>query len=123
MIGAGALSFQVWLDSLGAARKGHRRARAMRTMKRLAMGFVTSLFLAQAGIAQAAEIKVLSAEALRSVFDDLARDFERTSGHKVVAEYATGGVAANRIRGGEHGDVIILPMSLFAPLANEKRIV
>lgn len=89
---------------------------------RRAIGFIAVLLLAQIGVAQSAEIKVLAAEALRSVFDDLARDFERTSGHKVVADYATGGVTANRVRGGEHGDVIILPRSVFAPLANEKKI-
>jgi ABC-type molybdate transport system substrate-binding protein len=50
-----------------------------------AIAWAAAFFCAQTAIAQSAEIKVVSAEALRSVFDELARDFERQSGHKVVA--------------------------------------
>jgi molybdate transport system substrate-binding protein len=89
---------------------------------RIAIGIAAVTLLAQTGLVAAAEIKVLCTEALRPVFDDLARDFERTSGDHVAVSYATAGVLANRIRGGERVDVIVLTRSLFAPLAKEARI-
>src|SRR5579885_1118113 len=38
--------------------------------------------------AETSEVKVLSAIAMRSAVDELARDFERATGHKVTLTYA-----------------------------------
>ena len=46
--------------------------------------------LAQAGIANAAEIKVLGAFGMQSVLDDLGPKFERATGHKLAISFATG---------------------------------
>ena len=98
-----------------------------RTMKKtltsMATGFAAVMLFVHAGLVEAAEIKVLCAEAMKSVFNDLARDFERASGDKVTAAYATAGVLANRIRGGEPTDGVIMPRSVFSPLVNEGQIV
>jgi molybdate transport system substrate-binding protein len=53
------------------------------------------------GAANAAEVKVLSAGAMRGVVDALLPAFEKASGHKVVVDNATAGVLARRIEDGE----------------------
>jgi molybdate transport system substrate-binding protein len=59
--------------------------------------------------ANAAEVTVLSAVALKSALDELAANFERSTGGKLAISYATAGEAIRRIRGGESADVTILP--------------
>lgn len=61
------------------------------------------------GSAEAAEIKVLSALATRSVMGDIGPMFERAGEHKLVITYATLGEAVKRVRAGETYDVIIMP--------------
>jgi molybdate transport system substrate-binding protein len=58
--------------------------------------------------AYAAEIKVLSAGAMRGVVDALLPEFEKTTGHKVTIDNATAGVLAKRIEDGEAFDVAII---------------
>jgi molybdate transport system substrate-binding protein len=72
--------------------------------------------------ASAAAIKVLSAMALRSVMEQLLPEFERVSGHRVVIEYETANIMANRVRGGEAADLAILTPSLLDELAKFGRI-
>ena len=94
-----------------------------KTISWIATGFAAVMLFMQAGIVESAEIKVLCAEAMKPVFEDLVRDFERASDNKVTAAYATAGVIANRIRGGELTDGVIMPRSVFSPLVNEGKIV
>ena len=49
------------------------------------------------GLAAAAEIKVLSAVAMRAALDDLAPQFERTTSHKLTISYAVAGELRKRI--------------------------
>lgn len=56
----------------------------------------------------AAEIKVLSSNAMSDVMADLLPEFERTSGHKVVATYGPTPAVMSRIKAGEPADVVIL---------------
>lgn len=56
----------------------------------------------------AAEIKVLSAGAMRGVVDALLPEFEKITGHKVTVDNATAGVLAKRIEDGEAFDVAII---------------
>jgi molybdate transport system substrate-binding protein len=75
-----------------------------------------------AGGASAAEIKVLSAVAMKPALDDLAREFERSTGHIIKVAYATAGIVRDRIRDGEAVDVAILPRSAFDPLLAQAKI-
>lgn len=88
----------------------------------IAIGFAAAMLSMQPRIVEAAEIKVLCAEAMKPVFEEIARDFERTSGDKVTATYSTAGVIAYRIRGGELTDGAIIPRAAFSPLVNEGKI-
>ena len=76
-----------------------------------------SFAFAHVAATNAAEIKVLSAVAMKAAFDDLAREFERTSGHKVTVSYATA-----RIQDGEFGDMTILPRPVFEALVTQAKI-
>ena len=71
---------------------------------------------------KAAELKVLSAVAMQPALDDLGRDFERKTGHKVTLAYATAGIVRDRIRNGEPADVVIAPRSAFEPLLTQGKI-
>ena len=74
------------------------------------------------GLAAAAEIKVLSAVAMRPALDDLAPQFERMTGHKLTISYAVAGELRKRIEGGESGDMTILPRPWFEPLLTQGKI-
>jgi len=63
--------------------------------------------LAGGNPAGAAEIRLLSAAVMQTVFKDIAADFERASGHKLVIDYATMGAINQRVLGGETADLII----------------
>jgi molybdate transport system substrate-binding protein len=92
-------------------------------VSRIVTGLATVMLSVQTSLVEAAEIKVLSAEAMKPAFDELVRDFERVSGDKVTVAYATAGVIGNRIRGGELADMAIMPKSVFDALVTEGKIV
>ncbi len=78
---------------------------------------------AQSGRAAAdTEIKVLSAVVMKSVLDDLAREYERTSGHRVTIAYAPAGGISERIQGGEAFDLAVLPRPLLGRLEGQGKI-
>jgi molybdate transport system substrate-binding protein len=56
---------------------------------------------------RAAEIRLLSAAAMRSVFKEIAGEFERTSGHRLIIDYATMGAIDQRVLGSETADLVI----------------
>ncbi len=85
----------------------------------LAAGFAALLGLSLAGIASAAEIKVLSALSIQGIIDDLAPKFERASGHKLVISYGALGTTMKRIHDGETADVVILPRQGIDTLVKE----
>jgi molybdate transport system substrate-binding protein len=74
------------------------------------------------GAADAAEIKVLSANVFTGVLDELAGNFERATGHKVTIVYATAGAIRKRVEAGEPGDVTILPRPMMEDVLRQSRI-
>jgi molybdate transport system substrate-binding protein len=80
------------------------------------------MILLTPGLAAAAEIKVMSAVAMRAALDDLAPQFEHTTGHKLTISYAVAGELRKRIEGGEFGDITILPRPWFEPLLTQGKI-
>jgi len=71
------------------------------------------------GSVQAAEIKVLSAGALRPLLQDLAPDFEKSSGSRLTFAFATAGGVEERIASGEAVDVALLTGPRVKKLAGE----
>jgi ABC-type molybdate transport system substrate-binding protein len=53
------------------------------------VGGVVSVMLAQAAVASAGEITVMSTNGMRSVVEELAPPFERTTGHTLHCTFGT----------------------------------
>jgi molybdate transport system substrate-binding protein len=83
---------------------------------------LVGLLLAGATGLQAAEITVLSSNALKSVLEELVPRFEKATGHKVTAGFAPAAELKARIEKGEAFDVAILTAALMDELARDKRI-
>src|SRR5262245_8960261 len=66
--------------------------------------------------ANAGEIKVLSANVFTNVLDDHFREYERSSGSKVVFEYATVGKIRDRLQSAEQADVAIVTRPMIDQL-------
>jgi molybdate transport system substrate-binding protein len=68
------------------------------------------LFLLMAGsAAECAELKVLAANGIQAVVEDLGPKFERATGHKLAITFSTGGATVKRVQDGEVADVVIAP--------------
>ncbi|MDP2333989.1 MAG: substrate-binding domain-containing protein [Reyranella sp.] len=67
------------------------------------------------GSAAAADLKLLTAGAYKSVALELIPAFEKRTGHKVTVENATAGALQKRIAGGEYFDVVVLPPLVLGP--------
>jgi molybdate transport system substrate-binding protein len=87
-------------------------------------GWFTALLMiaALAQPAAAADIKVLTAGAMRSVLDALRPQFEKETGHKVSLDNATAGTLAKRIEDGEAFDVAVITPKVIDDLARTGRI-
>jgi molybdate transport system substrate-binding protein len=92
------------------------------------MAVVTGLFaaiFAIAAVAQsasAADIKILTAGAMRGVLIELVPQFEKDTGHKVTLDNATAGTLAKRIEDGEAFDVAVITPKVIDDLAKKGRI-
>lgn len=73
----------------------------------LGRGLAMVLVLLGTGTAGAAEIKVLSAGAVRAIVTELAQIFERETGHKVTLAFGTVGVTRKRLAD-QPADVVIM---------------
>jgi molybdate transport system substrate-binding protein len=73
--------------------------------------------------ASAAEIKVLTAGAFKSIVIALLPDFEQQTGHKVSVESGTAGELVKRIEGGGTFDVIIAPPGVVDDLIKKGKAV
>jgi molybdate transport system substrate-binding protein len=78
--------------------------------------------LAAIAPASAADLKLLTAGAFKSVALELVPEFEKKTGHKVTVENDTAGGLARRIAGGEYFDVVVLPPAALAPLLGSKAV-
>jgi len=72
--------------------------------------------------ARAAEVKVLTSVALKSVLDELAPMFEKKTGHKLAIDYGLAADQKKRILGGEHADLIILTRAMMEDLAKQNKL-
>src|SRR3954463_11264572 len=97
----------------------------MRAWSSIAAAAILALlgFFAGGGPTWAAEVKVLSSNAMTDVMTDLVPEFERTTGHKVVATFEPTTAMMNRIKAGERGDGIVLIRASLDELKKPGRIV
>jgi len=71
------------------------------------IGFMLLLVLGI--VAQAAEMKVLSAIGMQPVMEDLGPKFERATSHKLAITFDSAGGVVKRVQGGEPADVVVIP--------------
>ncbi|MBS7789152.1 substrate-binding domain-containing protein [Roseococcus sp. SDR] len=86
----------------------------------LALG--AGLGLLAARPARAAEITLLCSNGLRSVAEVALPEFERATGHRVVASYGASSILAGRIMTGLDFEVTVLTPSLISELAAAGRV-
>src|ERR1700730_4664543 len=78
----------------------------MQTRRSIFIALFFSLALSQA--VTAAEVRVLTAGAMKETILALAPDFERATGHKVMLDNDTAGALSRRIEGGEAVDLAVI---------------
>jgi molybdate transport system substrate-binding protein len=88
----------------------------------LIVGLVSAALLGAVPVC-AAEIKVLTAGAMRGLVVELLPEFEKGTGHKVSVDNATVGVLAKRIESGEAFDVAIMTPKAIDDLSQNGKIV
>lgn len=86
----------------------------------LVVGFALAL-LTTAG-SQAAEVKVLSTNGVKSVVEELAPQFEKATGHQLVISFAPANILKGRIEKGEEFDLAILTTSAADDLVNQGKL-
>lgn len=75
-------------------------------------------------VASAAEIKVLGGSAVIPVMEVLIPQFERASGHKVIADFDGAiGAMTKRIQGGEAADVVIVSRQQIESLEKAGKVI
>ena len=84
---------------------------------------VAFLFLlAQSLAAQSAEVKLLSGGGFMSVMNEIAPQFERTSGHKLVSSFESTGALRRQINAGESFDVVLIGAELIEELVKAGKV-
>src|SRR2546425_11927802 len=89
----------------------------------LALGSLVLLVLAQAVAVQAADLKVISTIGVKSFVEELAPQFERTTGHKLNIKFGTANVLKREIEAGETFDVAIMTATVADDLIRQGRLV
>jgi molybdate transport system substrate-binding protein len=84
---------------------------------------VLAAAICASGIADAAEIKVLSSGALKLALAQLLAEFQTSSGDAATIEYGPAGAIAGRIRKGDAADVAIVTSSQLESLESQGKIV
>jgi molybdate transport system substrate-binding protein len=74
-------------------------------------------------IADAAEMKILTAGVMKTVVLELVPVFEKETGHKAIVDNDTAGGLARRIEGGEAFDLAIITPGVINDLAGKGKVV
>jgi len=72
--------------------------------------------------AHAAEVKILTAGAMKAVVLELVPQFEKETGHKAVVDNDTAGGLANRIEGGELFDLAVVTPGVMGDLGKKGKV-
>jgi len=75
-------------------------------VKRLGLALVATL--SWGSIVQAADVKVLASNSVRTMLEDIAPLYERASGHRVTLGFGTSAQVAKRVLAGEAADLLVV---------------
>ena len=86
--------------------------------------FALTLFVwASASLVHAAEIKVLSAGAMKGMVTELAEAFRQETGHTVVISSGTAGEIRQKVMAGDPADVVFVTDTVLEQLAATNMVV
>jgi molybdate transport system substrate-binding protein len=71
---------------------------------------------------EAAEVKILTAGAMKAVVLELIPQFEKETGHKAVVDNDTAGGLAKRVEGGEAFDLAVITPGVIGDLAKKGKV-
>jgi molybdate transport system substrate-binding protein len=91
-------------------------------MSYLRIAIAAFVVMRTVGIADAAEIKVLSSGSLKAALSQLLPDFQKSSGNTVTIEYGPAGAIAGRIQKGDAADVVIVSRSQLQNLESKGKV-
>ena len=80
------------------------------------------VLFAHSPVARAAEVKLLAGGGFMSVMNEIAPQFERTSGHKLVASFESTGALRRQVNAGESFDVLLIGGELIEELVKAGKI-
>jgi molybdate transport system substrate-binding protein len=90
---------------------------------RMILGLLATVALAWSVLAaKAAEVKVLSAGAMKEVVLAVVPEFEKATGHKVIFANDTAGALSRRILGGEAFDVAVITPAVIDDLVSKGKV-
>ena len=75
-----------------------------------------------AGIANAAEIRLIGSPGFREAYSELVPQFEKVSGNHVTTIWGGVNEVANRVAGGETADIVILPVAQIEDLTKKGKL-
>jgi molybdate transport system substrate-binding protein len=84
---------------------------------------VVAALLALSAPMHAAEIKVLSSNATKTLLEDIAPMFEKASGHKVTLGFGTSQQVAKRVEAGEAADLVVITPEAIDRLVKDGKVV
>lgn len=87
-----------------------------------AAAFAFLFIVGQTSDASAAEIRVLCSNGLKAVMEDLAPQFERSTGHKVVVKFGLAAGFKQQIEAGEPFDLAVLTPPLIDDLIKQGKM-
>jgi molybdate transport system substrate-binding protein len=94
--------------------------RSLAAAAKIGIGFI--LLLGQGVAALSAELKVFSVLPLKTFLDELAPQFERTTGHKLTITYNVSAALKRQIDAGEAFDVAVLLPALIDDLLKQGKV-
>ena len=90
------------------------------TLRRMAA--IAACLLGTMSLAAAAEVTVYATVGVKHSLEDLAAQFEKTSGHKLKITFGTAAALAKRVQGGEQADLYVLTRQALETLSKDGKV-
>lgn len=105
-----------------AARAGHAAPRMTMPLRVALAGVLLFAALFGPGIARAAELRLLAANAVKDAVLPLVAEFERATGHTVITAWGGTDGVARRIGAGERADLVLIAAPAIDTLIAQGRL-
>jgi molybdate transport system substrate-binding protein len=92
-------------------------------MSRIVSGLaaIAVFLIAQAGLVDAAEVKVFSTIGVQAALEELAPKFEQATGNKLNITWATAAILVKRVQAGETADLMVLTKQSLDALTKDNK--